>query len=125
VRTGRVVIYAPLTTQIIEFRTYVQTVSWTKDVNEGHHANEEMGFNSNREWRFLWTFRCPMPSVSDFYVKYRAIELQQFTRGILRDIVRNSLNGVASTNVVEDIYDEGKAELLHKVEARFKQKCHR
>jgi len=60
-----------------------------------------------------------------FYVKYRAIELQQFTRGILRDIVRNSLNGVASTNVVEDIYDEGKAELLHKVEARFKQKCHR
>ena len=24
----------------------MQTVKWTKDVNEGHHVNEEMGFNS-------------------------------------------------------------------------------
>ena len=32
IRTGWVV-YSPLTTQIIEFPTYVQTVKWTKDVN--------------------------------------------------------------------------------------------
>src|SRR5271157_3216908 len=43
VRTGWV-LYSPLTTQIIEFPTYVQTVKWTKDVNEGHPINEEMGF---------------------------------------------------------------------------------
>jgi len=35
-----------LTTQIIEFPTYVQTVKWTKDTSEGHPINEEMGFNS-------------------------------------------------------------------------------
>src|ERR1035437_3644962 len=45
VRTGWVV-YSPLSTQIIEFPTYVQTVKWTKDVSEGHPINEEMGFNS-------------------------------------------------------------------------------
>ena len=45
VRTGWV-LYSPLSTQIIEFPTYVQTVKWTKDVNEGHPINEEMGFNS-------------------------------------------------------------------------------
>ena len=45
VRTGWVV-YSPLSTEIIEFPTYVQTVKWTKDVNEGHPINEEMGFNS-------------------------------------------------------------------------------
>ena len=35
VRTGWVV-YSPLTTQIIEFPTYVQTVKWTRDTDEGH-----------------------------------------------------------------------------------------
>jgi hypothetical protein len=37
VRTGWV-LYSPLTTQIIEFPTYVQTVKWTKDVNEEFYA---------------------------------------------------------------------------------------
>jgi hypothetical protein len=45
VRTGWV-LYSPLSTQIIEFPTYVQTVKWTRDTNEGHPINEEMGFNS-------------------------------------------------------------------------------
>ncbi len=34
--------------------------------------------------------------VPDFYVKYRVSDLDTFTHGILRDIVRNSLNEVAS-----------------------------
>jgi hypothetical protein len=45
VRTGWV-FYSPLTTQVIEFPTYVQTVKWTRDAHEGHPINEEMGFNS-------------------------------------------------------------------------------
>jgi SPFH domain / Band 7 family len=44
-RTGWV-LYSPLSTQIIQFPTYVQTVKWTRDVTEGHPINEEMGFNS-------------------------------------------------------------------------------
>ena len=47
-----------------------------------------------------------------------------FTHGILRDIVRNSLNEVASTYVVEDIYGEGKAEFLHKVQTMIEQKVY-
>jgi len=34
--------------------------------------------------------------------------MESFTHGILRDVVRNSLNEVASTYVVEDIYGEKK-----------------
>jgi len=40
------VVYSPVTTQIIEFPTYVQTVKWTRNTDEGHPINEEMGFNS-------------------------------------------------------------------------------
>src|ERR1700681_3281002 len=125
VRTGWVV-YSPLSTQIIEFPTYVQTVKWTKDTSEGHPLNEEMGFNSKEGMEIFvdvsLSYAIEPTKAPDFYVKYRVGDLEMFTHGILRDIVRNSLNEVASTYVVEDIYGEGKAEFLHKVQGMIEQK---
>jgi regulator of protease activity HflC (stomatin/prohibitin superfamily) len=125
IRTGWVV-YSPLTTQIIEFPTYVQTVKWTRDTNEGHPINEEMGFNSKEGMEIFvdvsLSYAIEPSKVPDFYVKYRVDDLDRFTHGILRDIVRNSLNEVASTYVVEDIYGERKAEFLNKVQAMIQMK---
>src|SRR3984957_4261781 len=125
VRTGWVV-YSPVTTQIIEFPTYVQTVKWTRDTNEGHPINEEMGFNSKEGMEIFvdvsLSYAIEPRKVPDFYVKYRVNDLDLFTHGILRDIVRNSLNEVASTYVVEDIYGEKKAEFLGKVESQIQEK---
>jgi regulator of protease activity HflC (stomatin/prohibitin superfamily) len=125
VRTGWVV-YSPLSTQIIEFPTFVQTVKWTKDTNEGHPMNEEMGFNSKEGMEIFvdvsLSYAIEPTKVPDFYVKYRVSDMDVFTHGILRDVVRNSLNEVASTYVVEDIYGEKKAEFLGKVEAMIEKK---
>ncbi len=125
IRTGWV-FYSPLTTQVIEFPTYVQTVKWTRDTSEGHPLNEEMGFNSQEglgiSCEVCLSFAIDPKHVPDFYVKYRVNDLELFTHGILRDIVRNSLNEVASTYVVEDIYGEKKAEFLHKVEQQIQDK---
>ncbi|HYL86816.1 MAG TPA: SPFH domain-containing protein [Candidatus Angelobacter sp.] len=125
VRTGWV-LYSPLSTQIIEFPTYVQTVKWTKDINEGHPVNEEMGFNSKEGMEIFvdvsMSYAIEAAKVPDFYVKYRVADMEMFTHGILRDVVRNSLNEVASTYVVEDIYGEKKAEFLRKVQAMIEQK---
>ena len=55
-------------------------------------------------------------------MKYRVDDMDRFTHGILRDVVRNSLNEVASTYVVEDIYGEKKAEFLRKVQTMIEQK---
>jgi regulator of protease activity HflC (stomatin/prohibitin superfamily) len=125
VRTGWVV-YSPVSTQIIEFPTYVQTVKWTKDVNEGHPLNEEMGFNSKEGMEIFvdvsMSYAIEAAKVPDFYVKYRVSDMDMFTHGILRDVVRNSLNEVASTYVVEDIYGEKKAEFLHKVQTQIELK---
>ncbi len=100
IRTGWVV-FSPLTTQIIEFPTFVQTVKWTKDITEGHPLNEEMGFNSKEGMEVFvdtsLSYAIEPTKVPDFYVKYRVNNLELFTHGILRDIVRNSLNEVAST----------------------------
>src|SRR5579864_504591 len=119
VRTGWV-LYSPLTTQVIEFPTYVQTVKWTRDLSEGHPVNEEMGFNSKEGMEIFadtsLSYAIEPGRVPDFYVKYRVNQLDGFTHGILRDIVRNSLNEVASTYTVEDIYGEKKAQFLGQVE---------
>ena len=125
VRTGWV-LYSPLKTQIIEFPTFVQTVKWTRDVNEGRSINEEMGFNSKEGMQIFsdvsLSYAIDPVRVPDFYVKYRVNELDNFTHGILRDIVRNSLNEVASTYNVEDIYGVRKAEFLEKVQDMIQAK---
>jgi regulator of protease activity HflC (stomatin/prohibitin superfamily) len=125
VRTGWVV-YSPLSTQIIEFPTFVQTVKWTKDTTEGHPINEEMGFNSKEGMEIFvdvsLSYAIDAAKAPDFYVKYRLADMDSFTHGILRDVVRNSLNEVASTYVVEDIYGEKKAEFLSRVQAKIEQK---
>lgn len=125
VRTGWV-FYSPLKTQIIEFPTFVQTVKWTRDLAEGHPVNEEMSFNSKEGMQIYsdvsLSYAIDPQKVPDFYVKYRVNELENFTHGILRDIVRNSLNEVASTYTVEDIYGVRKTEFLQKVQDMIQSK---
>jgi regulator of protease activity HflC (stomatin/prohibitin superfamily) len=125
IRTGWVV-YSPMVTQIIEFPTFVQTVKWTRDVSEGHPLNEEMGFNSKEGMEVFvdtsLSYAIEPTKVPDFYVKYRLRNLELFTHGILRDIVRNSLNEVASTYTVEDIYGEKKAQFLRQVQQQIQDK---
>lgn len=125
IKTGWV-FYSPLRSQIIEFPTYVQTVKWTRDLNEGRAANEEMSYNSKEGMEIYsdvsLSYAIDPKMVPDFYLKYRVSNLDIFTHGILRDIVRNSLNEVASTYPVEEIYGEHKAEFLHKVEVLIQTK---
>ncbi len=119
IRTGWV-FYSPLRSQIIQFPTYVQTVKWTHDLTEGNPNNEEMGFNSKEGLEISsdvsLSYSIDAARVPDFYVKYRVNDLSQFTHGILRDIVRNSLNQVASNYPVEQIYGEQKTQFLGQVQ---------
>ena len=125
IRTGWV-FYSPLRSEIIEFPTFVQTVKWTRDLNEGRATNEEMSFNSKEGMEIYsdvsLSYAIEPRRVPDFYVKYRVSDLELFTHGILRDVVRNSLNEVASTYSVEQIYGEQKSEFLAKTQALVQSK---
>jgi regulator of protease activity HflC (stomatin/prohibitin superfamily) len=85
-----------------------------------------MGFNSKEGMDIRsdvsLSYAIDGAKVPEFYVKYRISDLDLFTHGILRDIVRNSLNEVASTYTVEDIYGEKKTEFLNKVQAMIESK---
>jgi len=121
IRTGWV-FYSPLRSQIVEYPTFVQTVKWTADINEGHPVNEELVFNSKegQEVRadVSLSYAIDATKIPDFYVKYRSDDLERFTHGILKDVVRNSLNEVASTYTLEDIYGENKARFLSETRQR-------
>jgi regulator of protease activity HflC (stomatin/prohibitin superfamily) len=122
IRTGWV-FYSPLKTQIVEYPTFVQTVKWTGDVNEGHPLNEEIVFNSKegQEVRadVSLSYAIDAGKIPDFYVKFRSDDLEKFTHGMLKDIVRNSLNEMASTYTLEDIYGENKARFLTQTRERI------
>ncbi len=124
VRTGWI-FYSPLKTQIIEFPTFVQTVKWTANLAEGHPLNEELVFNSKegQEVRadVSLSYAIDPTKVPEFYVKYRVSDLDKFTHGILKDIVRNSLNETASTYTLEDIYGENKAKFLRDTRVRVQE----
>ena len=124
IRTGWV-FYSPLRSEIIEFPTYVQTVKWTHDLNEGSPTNEEMSYNSKEGMEIYsdvsLSYSIDASKVPDFYVKYRVTDLSQFTHGILRDVVRNSLNQVAATYTVEQIYGEDKSEFLARAQHLIQQ----
>src|SRR6202142_4431499 len=84
VRPGWVV-YSPLRTQIIEFPTYVQTVKWTRDVAEGHPADEEMDFNSKEGMDIRvdvsLSYGIDPRMARDFFVKSRVRVLEMFSHG--------------------------------------------
>jgi regulator of protease activity HflC (stomatin/prohibitin superfamily) len=125
VRTGWV-FYSPLKTRIVEFPTFMQTVKWTHSTDEGHPTDESISFNSKEGMElkgdFALSYAIEASKTPDFYVKYRITDLDKFTHGQLRDIVRQSLNEVGSTYTIEDIYSEKKGIFQREVEARIASK---
>jgi regulator of protease activity HflC (stomatin/prohibitin superfamily) len=125
VRTGWV-FYSPLKTRIVEFPTFMQTVKWTHSMDEGHPTDESISFNSKEGMEikgdFALSYAIEASKTPDFYVKYRITDLEKFTHGQLRDIVRQSLNEVGATYAIEDIYSEKKGVFQREVEARVATK---
>lgn len=113
----------PLTQQVYEYPTFVQTAQWTKDPNEGSPINEEVSFNS-KEGLIITadislSYQIEASKVPNFYVKFRNDDLRLFTHGFLRNIARDSFNEVAGTYVVEEIYGPKKEEFVTKVRERI------
>jgi regulator of protease activity HflC (stomatin/prohibitin superfamily) len=111
--------YNPLTTDVIEYPTYVQTAIWTANENEGSTLNEEITFNSREGLTISadisLSYQLVAARAGEFYAKFRADDLPEFTRGFLRNIARDAFNAIASTYNVEQLYGEKKSEFLQRV----------
>lgn len=113
--------YMPLTQQVFEYPTFVQTAVWSRSVTEGSATNEEISFNSKEglliSGDVSLSYQLDPKKIPHFYVQFRSDDLETFTHGYLHNVARDAFNEVASTYAVEEIYGEKKAEFLNKVRA--------
>jgi regulator of protease activity HflC (stomatin/prohibitin superfamily) len=105
-RSGRIV-YNPMTTEIIEYPTYVQTVKWTKSLTEGNASDESITFTTSDSATVnvdvASSIQLDRAKAPAFYVKFRADDIQTFVDGFYRNIVRNKLNDIGGKYTVEQI----------------------
>lgn len=120
--TGRVW-YNPWTTTVLSYPVYVQTAKWTRSMDEGKKANEEISFNSKEG--MIWTadislsYHLDPAKVPHFYVKFRSDDLDSFTHGYLRNVARDAFNDTTVLYSVDDIYSGKREEMLIKIKERI------
>lgn len=119
VRTGWVW-YMPGSSNVIEYPTFVQTVKWTKDPNEGHPQNEEITF-TNKDSMVIsadisLSYSIQAEKAPAFYVKFMSAELDTFTHGFLRNVSRDCFNENAGKYGIDQIMGDN-AEFLRTTRA--------
>jgi len=111
--------YNPLTTNILEYPTFVQTAIWTRSIQEGSPTNEEISYNSSEGLIFTadisLSYSLIPEKVPAFYVKFRSDDLTHFTHGILHNIARDAFNAYSPNYTAEELYGKKKEELLMQV----------
>jgi regulator of protease activity HflC (stomatin/prohibitin superfamily) len=113
------VFYNPLSTDVLEYPTFVQTATWTKD----NTPNEETIFNSKEYMAIAadvsLSYSIQRDKIPEFYVKYRANQLETFTHGIMRNVARDAFAEVASKYAVDDLLGAKKEAFLSEVRTRI------
>ena len=113
-QTGRVN-YNPFTEDVYKFPTFLQTVVWTRDANEGRKdIDESITFNSiegaviNADISIAYSFVAEM--VPNIFVEFRK-PAEDITDVYIRSQVRNAFSRRASTMKVVDIFGAEKRAL--------------
>lgn len=120
-----IVLYNPITEDVLEYPVFVQTAVWKKpDKNAADmgETNEELSFNDKdgviMTADVSLSYQLDAKRVPAFYVKFRSDDLDMFTHGYLRNVARDQLNEVAGTFSVEALYGPQKEAFIRDVKAR-------
>lgn len=113
--------YNPISESVLEFPIFTQTAVWTRNPNEGHPINEEIAYQSVEGMVITsdisFSYNLDAAKVPALYVKFRTDNIDNFTHGYLRNIARDAFNEVASKMKIDDIYGNGRTDLVAKVKA--------
>ncbi len=117
------VFYNMFTQKVFEYPTFVQTAIWTKNPNEGSPNDESITFNSKEglviSGDISLSYQLQQDKVPAFYVKFRSDDLNLFTHGYLHNVARDAFNEIGANYTVDQIYGEGKDQLLKQVVDRI------
>lgn len=113
--------YVPSFQRIIKYPTFNQRVVWSQTVSEGTPTNEELTFNTADQMKVdmdaSLNYTISPAKVPEFYLQYRADNIDTFTHGFLRDAARNAVTRIGGEYRFEDLNGVKKEEFLTRVEA--------
>jgi len=105
-KTGYIIVN-PLLTSVIEYPTFIQTAKWTRSTSEGSSNDDSITFTSKDAMvvnaDVSISYELKYEKVPEFYVKFRADHIENFTDGFLRNVTRDEINNVAGKYSVEEI----------------------
>jgi regulator of protease activity HflC (stomatin/prohibitin superfamily) len=100
-------------TNIIEYPTNVQTVTWTKNPSEGAPSNEEITFTNADQMQISvdisLAYQLLPEKVPAFYAKFRADKLETFTYGFMHNLAREKFDEAAGKYKIENIMGDNSA----------------
>lgn len=109
--------------QIYLFPTFKQNYVWTADSRKGSETDESISFQTKEGMTVSCdlgiSYTIDREKVATVFQTYRR-GVDEITDTFLHNNVRNAFNELGSTMSVEDVYGEGKAELLKQVTARVR-----
>jgi regulator of protease activity HflC (stomatin/prohibitin superfamily) len=116
-RSGRVW-YNPINEVVLTYPVFVQRAIWTSSAQEGLPVNDEISFQSAEGLRFTAdvnaSYQLTAAHAPDFYVRFRNDDLNAFTHGFFRDVVRNAFR-LSIAYRAEDINGPRQTELIDRV----------
>ena len=92
------VFYNVFSEEVKEYPTFVQSVVWTQNKEEGRPANEEITFTNKDQMQIrvdvALSYHIEPDKVPSFYVKFRSDDLNTFTYGYLHSLARDKFNDI-------------------------------
>jgi regulator of protease activity HflC (stomatin/prohibitin superfamily) len=108
--------YNPIQTVIVSYPAFVQRVAWTQDAKEGNPANEQLTFNTKDsvpvDMDVAVSYQITPDKIPDFYMKFRADNIDTFTHGFFRDATRNVVAQIGSEYTFDEVNGTKKEEFL-------------
>lgn len=101
------VFYNPIGSTVLEYPTFVQQVVLTKNPNEGSSTNDEITFTNSDQMTIAadisFAYHLERDKVPAFYEKFRSDDLNTFTHGYLKSLIRDKFNEVGGRYTIAQI----------------------
>lgn len=101
------VYYMPGFSTVVAYPTFVQQVVLTKDENEGRPEDDEITFTNKDQMTISadisFAYHLEADKVPAFYEKFRSDDLNAFTHGYLKSLIRDKFNEVGGRYTIADI----------------------
>lgn len=101
------VFFMPGASTVFEYPTFVQQVVLTKNPNEGSEQNDEITFTNADQMTISadisFAYHLEHDKVPQFYEKFRNDDLDRFTHGYLKSLIRDRFNEVGGRYTISQI----------------------